>query len=121
MPAARVVPTFDPGEDGHARLSEGLPGAPVDELALQAGEEALGHGVVVRIAHAPHRRSHAHLLAALAKVDAGVLGEFNQYASAAHQALLAKHSLVGSMSREGKCWDKSVMERFFLNLKMERV
>ena len=44
-----------------------------------------------------------------------------QYASAEHQALLAKHSLVGSMSRKGNCWDNAVMERFFLNLKMERV
>lgn len=44
-----------------------------------------------------------------------------QYASAAHQALLAKHQLVGSMSRKGNCWDNAVMERFFLNLKMERV
>ena len=45
----------------------------------------------------------------------------SQYASVAHQALLAKHSLVGSMSRKGNCWDNAVMERFFLNLKMERV
>lgn len=45
----------------------------------------------------------------------------SQYASAAHQALLAKHQLVGSMSRKGNCWDNAVMERFFLNLKMERV
>ena len=44
-----------------------------------------------------------------------------QYASGAHQALLAKHGLVGSMSRKGNCWDNSVIERFFLNLKMERV
>jgi transposase InsO family protein len=26
-----------------------------------------------------------------------------------------------SMSRKGNCWDNSVMERFFLSLKMERV
>lgn len=45
----------------------------------------------------------------------------SQYASALHQALLAKHQLVGSMSRKGNCWDNAVMERFFLNLKMERV
>ena len=45
----------------------------------------------------------------------------SQYASAAHQALLARHGLVGSMSRKGNCWDNAVMERFFLNLKMERV
>ena len=44
-----------------------------------------------------------------------------QYASSEHQALLAKHGLVGSMSRKGNCWDNAVMERFFLNLKMERV
>lgn len=45
----------------------------------------------------------------------------SQYASATHQALLTKHGLVGSMSRKGNCWDNAVMERFFLNLKMERV
>ena len=50
-----------------------------------------------------------------------------QYASAEHQALLAKHGLVGSMSRKGNCWadlwfcHNAVMELFFLNLKMERV
>ena len=44
-----------------------------------------------------------------------------QYASAEHQALLTRHGLVGSMSRRGNCWDNAVMERFFLNLKMERV
>ena len=44
-----------------------------------------------------------------------------QYASSEHQALLAKHGLVGSMSRKGNCWDNAVMERFLLNLKMERV
>lgn len=45
----------------------------------------------------------------------------SQYASALHQALLTQHGLVGSMSRKGNCWDNAVMERFFLNLKMERV
>jgi putative transposase len=42
-----------------------------------------------------------------------------QYASSLHQALLAQHGLIGSMSRKGNCWDNAVMERFFL--KMERV
>jgi putative transposase len=45
----------------------------------------------------------------------------SQYASAEHQALLKHHGLVGSMSRKANCWDNAVMERFFLNLKMERV
>ena len=45
----------------------------------------------------------------------------SQYASALHQALLARHGLVGSMSRKANCWDNAVMERFFLSLKTERV
>lgn len=45
----------------------------------------------------------------------------SQYASAEYQALLKQHHVVCSMSRKGNCWDNSVMERFFLNLKMERV
>ena len=44
-----------------------------------------------------------------------------QYASQTYKDLLARHSLVASMSRKGNCWDNAVMERFFLNLKMERV
>lgn len=45
----------------------------------------------------------------------------SQYASADHVQLLQRHGLVASMSRKGNCWDNAVMERFFLNLKMERV
>ncbi len=45
----------------------------------------------------------------------------SQYASALYQALLAEHGFVCSMSRKGNCWDNAVAERFFLNLKMERV
>jgi putative transposase len=45
----------------------------------------------------------------------------SQYASEQYQALLAKHGFMCSMSRKGNCWDNAVAERFFLNLKMERV
>lgn len=45
----------------------------------------------------------------------------SQYASQEYRALLAEHELVCSMSRVGNCWDNAVVERFFLNLKMERV
>lgn len=45
----------------------------------------------------------------------------SQYASESYQKLLAKHGFVCSMSRKGNCWDNAVAERFFLNLKMERV
>ena len=44
-----------------------------------------------------------------------------QYASHEYQALLKQHGIICSMSRKGNCWDNAVMERFFLNLKMERV
>jgi len=42
-------------------------------------------------------------------------------ASEAHRALLSRHDLRASMSRKGNCRDNSVMERFLLNLKRERV
>lgn len=45
----------------------------------------------------------------------------SQYASHEYQTLLKQHGIVFSMSRKGNCWDNAVMERFFLNLKMERV
>lgn len=45
----------------------------------------------------------------------------SQYASDLHKKLLKQHGMEASMSRKGNCWDNSVMERFFLSLKMERV
>ena len=45
----------------------------------------------------------------------------SQYASKQHQDLLQRHGFICSMSRRGNCWDNSIAERFFLNLKMERV
>jgi len=45
----------------------------------------------------------------------------SQYASHEYQRLLNQHGIICSMSRKGNCWDNAVMERFFLNLKMERV
>jgi transposase InsO family protein len=39
----------------------------------------------------------------------------------AEKSSTVSSGLVGSMSRKGNCWDNAVMERFFLNLKMERV
>lgn len=45
----------------------------------------------------------------------------SQYASELYQDLLNKHGFVCSMSRKDNCWDNAIAERFFLNLKMERV
>lgn len=52
MPAVRVVPALDEVEDGHPRLCLRAEAAPVDQLALQRGEEALAHRVVVAVAQA---------------------------------------------------------------------
>ncbi|WNB77601.1 IS3 family transposase [Methylomonas koyamae] len=43
-----------------------------------------------------------------------------QSTSHEYRDLLVRHGFQGSMSRKGNCWDNAVMERFFLNLKMER-
>jgi transposase InsO family protein len=48
-------------------------------------------------------------------------GRGSQYASHEYQALLNQHGITCSMSRKGNYWDNTVMERFFLSLKMERV
>ena len=45
----------------------------------------------------------------------------SQYCSQQYQDLLTQHGIVCSMSHKGLCYDNAVMERFFLNLKMERV
>lgn len=50
-----------------------------------------------------------------------VISERHPYWPHASKAVLAQHGLVMSMSRKGNCWDNAFMERFFLNLKMERV
>jgi putative transposase len=43
------------------------------------------------------------------------------YASQEHQSLLTRHGALSSMSRVGNSGDNAVAERFFLNLKMERL
>ena len=45
----------------------------------------------------------------------------SQYAATRYQQRLGEYSITASMSRKGNCWDNAVAERFFLNLKMERV
>jgi putative transposase len=44
----------------------------------------------------------------------------NQYTSEQFQRLLAEQGIMCSMSRAGKVWDNSAMERFFSSLKTER-
>jgi putative transposase len=44
-----------------------------------------------------------------------------QYASAQYRALLARYTMVQSMSRRANCWDNAVMESTFKSLKVECV
>src|SRR5207253_5699958 len=71
--AARVVEALDVIEDGHPRLRVGAPAGPVDQLALQRGEEALGQGVVERVADRAHRRGDARPSAPLPEGQTRIL------------------------------------------------
>lgn len=73
LAAAYDVPGLDPRERRQARFGLGLPALAVDQFALAAGEESLGHRLVVGITHAADRRGALLLPAALAEGDAGVL------------------------------------------------
>lgn len=44
-----------------------------------------------------------------------------QYSATVFTNALALHSITPSMSRRGNCWDNAVKERFFRNLKTERL
>ncbi len=78
MTSPGVIPAFNPGEYCQAGFGTGFESFAVNEFTLQAGKEALRHGVIVCIADRSHGRSHAHLAAAIAEGQAGVLGEFNR-------------------------------------------
>ena len=67
MPSARIVPSFDELEDGHAGLGVRAQAYPVDELALERGKEALAHGIVVAIANRSHGGPDAGLAASFAE------------------------------------------------------
>ena len=69
----RVIPTFDPFEHSHLRFRLTFEPTAVQQFALERGKEALGHGVVVGIAHRAHRGHHAGFAASLAEGVARVL------------------------------------------------
>ena len=45
----------------------------------------------------------------------------SQYAGNTFKAILAENEFVGSMSRQGDCWDNAVAESFFHTLKVELI
>ena len=60
----RIVPALDEVEDSETSLDLVLETRSIEELALERGEEALAHRVVVGVADRAHRRPHAHLATA---------------------------------------------------------
>ena len=67
MATVRVILPFDVLEDRHAGLGLGRELGAIEEFALEGGEEALGHRVVVAVVHRSNRRNDAHLAAAFAE------------------------------------------------------
>jgi hypothetical protein len=68
-----VVEALDELEHGHAGFGLRLEPSSIEKLALERGEEALRHRVVVGIAHRAHRGPHPGLTATLAEGDGGIL------------------------------------------------
>src|SRR5690348_14009396 len=68
-----VVEAFDEGKRRIARLGLCLEPAASKKLALERGEEALAHGIVVCVTDRTHRGAHAGVTAAVAELDRAVL------------------------------------------------
>src|SRR4051812_45912793 len=104
--APRVVPALDVLEDGHPPHRVGLEGTTVDELALEAGEEAFTQGVVVGVADGCHRGPDAGLATSLPEgyrvVSRAVIGVM-------HHALRLplRHGAVESGDHEPRSSDAS--------------
>lgn len=73
VPAPPVALACDEFEDLPVDFSMRAERAAIDQLALQGGVEALGHGVVVGITHGSRRGADAQALAAPAELGRGVL------------------------------------------------
>src|SRR5437764_5840639 len=56
MQPHRIIPTLDIAEAGHLGLGLGCEPAAAEQLGLEGGEEALGHGVVVGLPSGEYRR-----------------------------------------------------------------
>jgi hypothetical protein len=69
----RVIPTFDPFEHSHLGFRLSFEPTAVQQFTFERGKEALGHCIVVRVAHGTHRGHDAGFSASLAKGVARVL------------------------------------------------
>src|ERR1700738_4859641 len=72
MQPHRIIPTLDVAEAGHLGLGLGCEPAAAEQLGLQGGEEALGHGVVVGVTDRPHGGANPCLATPLAECHRGI-------------------------------------------------
>ena len=93
---ALVVEPRDVLHDGELELRSAGPDAVCDQLGLEGVDEALGDGVVQRVADRPDRGEHAVVLERLAVVIRGVLapgiGVLNERDVGAGLALVKRHA-----------------------------
>lgn len=88
MPPARVVPALNPRKDCQSGFSPDFPAPPGKELAFQDGKETLGHGVDIGVSDCSQGGVHTHLLAMVAKGDAGALAALEWVSWFNHHRLL---------------------------------
>lgn len=83
-----VVKALDEGEHRHPRLSLGAEAAAVEQLALEGGEEGLGHGVVIGVTDRAGGGADARFFASEATDQRRISLRFNR-PSQHHPDLLA--------------------------------
>ena len=54
MPAMRIIPPFNVGEESQPGFLMRTEGSTIDQLTFKGGEEALAHRVVIAVASRPH-------------------------------------------------------------------
>ena len=73
MPAMRIIPPFNVGEDSQACFLVCTEGPAIDQFTLKGGEEALAQRIVIAVASSPHRGTYASLTKTVSKCDGGIL------------------------------------------------
>ena len=73
MPAMRVIPPFNVGEESQPRFLMRTERSAIDQLTLKGGEEALAQRVVIAVARRSHRGTYASLTTTLSISYGGIL------------------------------------------------
>jgi len=79
VPAGGVVEDLDVVEDLSAQLFAVRPGAAVDQLLLQGGEEALSHGIIETVAAGSRRAGDPGFAGRLAEGERHELAAWSEW------------------------------------------